>query len=73
MKTLPSVEFRKTYASLREPTSVTADGKPLGTFYPAGQEPHPAPVIDAAGLLREVPLCPDCQARMRGYLSRQGR
>ena len=73
MTTLPSAQFRKTYASLAEPATVTADGRPLGTFYPAGTEPHPAPVIAAAGLLREVPLCPDCQVRMRTYLSRQGR
>jgi hypothetical protein len=73
METLPSSEFRKTYASLTEPTSVTVDGRPLGTFYPAGQEPHPAPVVDVQGILREVPLCPDCDGRLRLYARRQGR
>ena len=73
MKTIPSAEFRKTYASLSEPTTITANGKSIGVFYPVGSEPHPAPVVDVQGILREVPFCPDCATRLRQYARSQGR
>lgn len=36
MKTLPSAEFRKTYASLKEPVVVTVKGHPIGYWTPVG-------------------------------------
>lgn len=34
MKTLPSAEFRKIYASLKEPVVVTVKGHPIGYWTP---------------------------------------
>ena len=36
MDILPSSEFRKTFASLTKPTSVTANGHTIGSWIPAG-------------------------------------
>ena len=71
MVTIPSAEFRKTYASLSEPTTITANGKSIGKFYPTGSEP--TPVVDVQGILREVPFCPDCATRLRQFARSQGR
>lgn len=36
MRDVPSSEFRITYARLTEPVNVTALGRSIGTWYPAG-------------------------------------
>lgn len=46
MKQLSSAEFRKAYTAQTEPVEVTAYGKLMGTWYPAGAE-IPAPTTDA--------------------------
>jgi hypothetical protein len=48
MDSIPSAEFRKRYASLAEPTVVTANGRRLGTWLPgdAGAEQEPLEVVD---------------------------
>lgn len=43
MDRLTSAAFRKTYARLREPVEVTANGHVIGTYIPAGAI-HPSPV-----------------------------
>lgn len=40
MDTLPSSDFRKKYARLRAPTTVTVLDRVIGTWYPAGTLPH---------------------------------
>lgn len=35
MKTIPSSEFRRTYAGVTEPVVVTVNGHPIGTWTPA--------------------------------------
>ncbi len=54
MKQLSSADFRKTYARESEPIEVTAYGKVIGTWFPAGAEipapsetPAPAPEAEA--------------------------
>lgn len=37
MNELPSTEFRKTYHTLKEPTIVTVNGHPIGTYQPIDQ------------------------------------
>lgn len=44
-----SAEFRKTYSKLTEPTEVRANGRLVGTWYPAGTGPSPAPAIKPIG------------------------
>lgn len=51
MKQLTSAEFRRDYTHADKPIEVTAWGKVIGTWYPAGTEPDaPAEVVanDAA-------------------------
>lgn len=41
MKTLNSSLFQRSYHTLDEPTEVTANGRPLGTWYPATNTSYP--------------------------------
>jgi hypothetical protein len=47
MSTIPSAEFRKTYAKLAEPTVVTVNGHPIGVWTPTpGNDESLVPVED---------------------------
>jgi hypothetical protein len=57
VKSLPSTEFRKSYAALEEPCEVTVMGRLIGTWFPVGS-------IDYAhSLERPAPLDPIYQTQ----------
>lgn len=41
MKGMASTEFRKRYAQLKEPVTVTVNGHPIGVWMPGDEEPPP--------------------------------
>jgi hypothetical protein len=52
MNELPSTEFRKTFARLREPVTVTVNGHPIGTWYPYAHRETDTRDIDKTHLIR---------------------
>ncbi len=63
---MTSVEFRKHYARLTEPVVVTALGRAIGTWYPAGSEPEmriwPDPSVTATASRAPDPYYPTTTA-----------
>ncbi len=49
MNELSSTEFRKTYASLKEPVEVTVNGHVIGTWLPTGTPPISVEIMDSSG------------------------